>query len=313
MDDPGIFICPKEQVDALPQFSKQIYTHRFGIYSLFKKAYPDQNKEDPLVQQELFNEFLDRITYEIKLSYSFIGHIIHLYYIYWSFGRALNCSFDGNSLYCDLNIWGLVDSLNWMQFTYYFLSYLKSFRIQQFIYYYGSLAMNGSLFFTFWMVPSSHKWVLNGKTVGTFNAVYTPWFYYLIFMFLFSNKIALCCWLQSSFRKYTNEDAETFGVFGVIHGLVQWLWKPTYFLLPFTSLLLCWAMRDFDHFDLPKDIVHFPGKITLLFFGGLIMMLSSFWVSFMTFQHRFVVWDDYWKTGLILFEFEDEFSLGIIT
>jgi hypothetical protein len=310
-DPKHLFYTTKEQ-ESLSGYHSILFKHRFGLFNLFQKAFPDSKDDPEPIQKQMLKDFINQIGYDLHYHYTLLGYIIHIYYIYWSLSRVLYC-FGEWSLYCDARPWTLVDASGWIQCLFYIGTFMPSSTIQQFTYYYIFYCINGALIFTFFMIDSDYKWILSGgKEYSTWNAVYTPILYYIVFVLMFSTRMALSCWVMSEFRRYELSDTRISGHSQYIHSLNQWTWITVYFLLHFTSFLLYWAYRYYKDIHQVTDLISWPGKFTMLLFAAMMGMISSAWVSFMTFQHRFIVWDEYWKSGLVLFEFQGEISFGVI-
>jgi hypothetical protein len=268
-------------------FERQLYIHRKGFYNLFKKL--SQNEYE-------FSNFMDATVVQMKQSYSIIEVLIHVYVTIWSFQKVIYCS--EFEFPCKYRPWTLADSSQWIQFMYYFLCWIPIPKLQQYTYYYGSLMMNGTLFLTYFLTKE-YQGILSGGINGSFSALIVPAIYYVIFLFTCA-RVRLSSWIIISQRQRPIQSR-----LQLVH---QYLWKPFYFLIHMSNLILYNLFTN--HYDLSND--KHPNWILLFILNLIICSISYTWINFLTFQIQFVVWEEYWHRGVVLMKFGPEVTIGVL-
>jgi hypothetical protein len=96
------------------------------------------------------------------------------------------------------------------------------------------------------------------------------------------------------------------------------LWRPAFFCSPLISLLIyvsfakpfLWHKMDLNLID----CWGWPNSwIWTIFLSLLISSVSGIWLTFLTFQMRYIIWqDESCQKGICIFHFEKDISFGTI-
>lgn len=295
-----------------PGYKEQLHTFRYPLYTLFAHLLPDLANADSLEdRQRSFAEFCDNLTCDMQLSYSIVGCLFHLYFIYWSWSRVLHCP-SRSGFSCDTREWTLVDCSGYIQALFYTLSAITIPSIKKYVFCYGTVIMNGSILTTLYYTDSSSRWTLSGgrglEGYGTWNAVWVPLFMWIFFCYAFRYTIGLAYWLKTT---SIVEKIETETPWPDI--FMKWGWTITGWLLSATSILIYKCFPS-PHILFTPDLSYIPGIFGVFFVSVIVSFQWGIVLGFLTFQHQLVVWeseDTEMRKGIVVMYFDEALSVGL--
>lgn len=218
--------------------------------------------------------------------------------------------------------WTLVDVTGYIQACFYLLLWMPEKSLNQFVLYYGSTIYSGSLFMTFFLVDSSGSWMLGTGNANykTWNAVYTPIFHWWVFAWIYRKQIGLATWIGSIQRKEDLSSPKPPPPQPMLSNLLKFIrnfsrisYNPAFVLFPLTSFLIYWFFRSSIPLTLVEgDVLYWPGTWTLLTYSAIISTVSALWLSFLTFQIQFTLWDRDWENGICVLFYDNDLSIGIV-
>ncbi|KAI8892689.1 hypothetical protein BC833DRAFT_610910 [Globomyces pollinis-pini] len=307
-----------EDRETMTKFDTLVFKHRHKLYALFKHWVKD-TQEASAEELKEFNEFLDIVTIDMKMSYSIFGLIFHGYLIYWSWKRVLYCP--TGEWVCPTRPWTLVDQTGWIQALFYTILAIPIPKLQIFTFYHGSLIMQGCHFMTWWLVDSNTIWSLHGQTgFSTWNAIWIPLIYWNLFSFVMRQYFGLSHWMYNNNLEELKEELKESKVGKTEKtGLQIWilyiytkLLQFEFLFIPILGTQLYWYFHT-TVLDSPlMDVTSKPSYIFYIFTLIVSWFVNSFWYDFLTFQYQLIIWDEFWYEGLVVMSYDKEITVGFM-
>ena len=313
--DPSLFLksCG---ISGTESFKQVLLSHSNGLFELFKKMHPIPGNADEEEIGTVFIDFINYVTIDSQMSYSLLGMVIHLYLTIWSGGRVFATCNSYWSLFHTARIPTLTEFTGKIQFLYYLLLWIPYPTINQFISYYGTIITGSSLWMTFFLIRTDFVHVLNwGNKDGyySWNAVYIPVIYFAIFTFSYARQISLSCWIWATDRDYYFTDGEyikSSRILNIIKLINLWTWKIVYMFMPLLSVWMFWLTRP--SILVESDLIFWPSTISLMIYSSIITAVFTGWLTFLTFQIQFIIWEKEWKSGIVVMNYGSDINIGVI-
>ncbi|KAJ3304025.1 hypothetical protein HDV03_003139 [Kappamyces sp. JEL0829] len=321
--DAGFLLQDNDEIVGCEEFRQVLLNHHPALFKLFATLVPISSSADELEIRRVFTDWINFITLDQRISYTFVGFFVHAYCTWWACSRVhllpvVTLGFAGSAA-AQARPWTLVDVTGCYQALYYLCLWIPNRTLNQHLWYYGSQFMTFFLWTAWFLVDGQTQWLLDQTqpTYGRWNAVYTPLLYWLVFSVLFSRSIGLAAIVIDAEREQAADRTVTRSLGGTTRDLLQTLNVKYAGLFMYACPMLCvlyyWTYRPAVGFrEYGTDLVEWPSYLYLVFVCITVNVLAWVWRTFLTFQIQFVVWDSDWSSGIVVLLHEKELNVGIV-
>ncbi|KAI8910939.1 hypothetical protein EDD86DRAFT_203979 [Gorgonomyces haynaldii] len=311
------------------RYLEELIHYRKQLFRMFLKYVPCPEAVEDDEYKKVFMDYIHYITSDMRISRSLFGWLVHFYILYTCWTRACYNPETARTQYLPRQSPELVDFCSLILYYYHLTTTISHFlypKLEYFIMFYGSFIVNSVLVWAWWQVPSKHDWILSGGVYQSWNAVYTPLFWWFVYLWNNRNRMGLSYWehmydiyecvgytpfttnhsllkpLESVLKRLDFTRMRL--MFDILHRIFLYL-TPLFVIRLFAYYRSGWQVSN-------ADVVQLPSWLFTLFLCAVCYLCMTIWYTYLTFQIHCVYWFKDLKSGVVLNFFEGESTLALV-